>query len=200
MTNLTRSVLTTGAMLMGIGAAAAQAPGPRPAVLISDVPATSPPFPARSPQAVIERVMSFDANKDGRISRDELPERMQELIARGDTNADAALDSTEVRALVTAASSERVRVAFSLPASEGFPGVIKDLKLPPDKHERALVIVSAYKLAPTINHNNGATGSDAYREMRVLLDDEEYENFLAAASRLSRSPQFRTGTGSGIVR
>ena len=34
--------------------------------------------------------------------------------------------------------------------------------------------------------------SDLYREMSALLDSEEYENFVAAATRLSRSPQFRT--------
>ena len=54
-------------------------------------------------------LMSFDANGDHRISRDELPDRMQELIARGDRDADAALDSTEIRALVNARSSARPR-------------------------------------------------------------------------------------------
>lgn len=197
MTNLTRTVLTTGAMMMGIGAAAAQAPVPRPAVLITNGPATSPRFPERSPQAVIERVMSFDANKDDRISRDELPERMQELIARGDTNADAALDSNEIRALVTAASAERVRVGFRLPPSEGWPGVVKDLKLSAEKQERAFAIVTGH---PVPRDVKDPSGSDLYQQMRALLDDEEYENFVAATARLSRIPQVRGGTISGIVR
>ncbi len=68
------------------------------------------------------------------ISRDELPERMQGLVARGDRNADAALDSDEIRALVNAASSEHVRVSFRSQSSEGLPGVIRDLKLSPAKH------------------------------------------------------------------
>ena len=34
--------------------------------------------------------------------------------------------------------------------------------------------------------------------MRALLDDEEYENFVAAAARLSRNPQIRVSTDGGI--
>ena len=94
-----------------------------------------PPVPlaprAKSPHAVIERLMSFDGNADHRISRDELPERMQGLVARGDRNADAALDSEEIRSLVIAASSEHVRDSLRPQSSEGLPGVIRDLKLPP---------------------------------------------------------------------
>ena len=195
MRNLTLTVVTAGAMLTWVGAAAAQAPAEvRPAVLVTEASGIGPP--ARSPAAVIERLISFDANSDHRISRDELPERMQELVARGDRNADAALDSGEIRALVNAAASQGRRVSFRTQPSEGLPGVIKDLKLPPAKHERALAIMSAYKLPRTINDS---TGSDLYKEMRTLLDDEEYENFVAAAARLARNPQIRTGTIGGIV-
>ena len=87
---------------------------------------------------MIERLVSFDADADGRISRDELPERMQGLVARGDRNADAALDSDEIRALVNAASSGPTRVSFRPQSSEGLPGVIRDLKLPPAKHATRL--------------------------------------------------------------
>ena len=92
-------MLATGFMLMAICAAAGQAPGPRPAIFITEVrPAAGAAL--RSPVAVIERLTSFDANKDSLISRDELPERMQELVARGDTNEDSVLDSDEIRVLV----------------------------------------------------------------------------------------------------
>jgi hypothetical protein len=138
-----------------------------------------------APHAVIARLESFDANADRRISRDELPERMQGLVARGDRNADAGLDSDEIRALVTAASSERIRVAFRPQSSDGLPGVISDLKLPPEKHARALAIVSVHKFPG--NGKELTRGLDG--EMRALLDDEEYENFVAAATRLSRSPR-----------
>src|SRR5262249_8203431 len=45
-----------------------------------------------SADQVVERIMSFDKNKDGKITKDELPERMQFLIERGDANKDGALD------------------------------------------------------------------------------------------------------------
>ena len=48
---------------------------------------------------LVDRLMSFDANQDGRITKDELPERMQNLVDEGDTNHDGALDKAEIEAL-----------------------------------------------------------------------------------------------------
>ena len=39
-----------------------------------------------SPEQVVARLMSFDSNRDGRVAIDELSERMQGLVARGDRN------------------------------------------------------------------------------------------------------------------
>ena len=175
---------------MMVGSAAAQAPeGVRPAVLITTTPPPPPPGTARSPLAVRERLLSFDADKNLRISRDELPERMQGLIARGDKNGNGVLDFDEIHALVNAASSERTRVSFRPQRFEGLPGVISDLKLSPAKREQALAILSAQKPAP---HVKGANTS-LYKAMKSLLDDEEYENFVAAAERLSKTAQLRMG-------
>ena len=181
-------------MLIGVAAAAAQAPGPRRAVLITEV-RPGPGGPARSPAAVIARLASFDANADHQITRDELPERMQGLVARGDRNADGALDSGEIRALVNAASSGPNRLSFRSQSSEGLPGVLRDLKLAPAKHLRALVIVGPHK--PPRSANDPAS-SAFLGEMKALLDDEEYENFLAAATRLSRT-DIGSRTISGVV-
>ena len=180
---------TAGAMLMGVGAAGAQAPAIlRAAVLVTEMPPVPLAPRAKSSDPAIERLMSFDGNRDHRISRNELPERMQGLVARGDGNADAALDSNEIRNLVYAASSERTRVSFRSKPSEGLPGVIKDLKLSPAKHAGALAIVSAS--AHTLSRNiNDPTRSNLYAEMKALLDDEEYENFAAAMARLLGSRQ-----------
>jgi hypothetical protein len=49
---------------------------------------------------LVERLMSFDKNGDGKITKDELPERMQSLIEQGDRNGDGALDREEIRRLV----------------------------------------------------------------------------------------------------
>ena len=187
MRTVPRSLLTTGAVVIWVGAVAAQAPGPRPrpAVLIRKVETGAFVDPARTPAAVIERLESFDANRDHRISRDELPERMQGLVARGDRNGDATLDSEEIRALVNASASDRVSVTFRAQPSEGLTGVVKDLKLPPKKHELALAIVSRHTLPRNMNE---ATSSPLFGEMRAVLDDQEYEDFVAATARLSRGP------------
>ena len=197
MRNARRTVLATGFMLMAICAAAGQAPGPRPAIFITEVRPAAGAGP-RSPIAVIDRLKSFDANKDTLISRDELPERMQELVARGDTNADGVLDSDEIQTLVKTAAFERRSVSFRRQASEGLPGVISDLKLSAEKHTRALALVSAHQLPANVKEPES---TDLYKELKALLDAEEYENFVAAAARLSRNPQFRTigGTVGGVV-
>ena len=179
-----------GAMLIGIVSGAAQAPSPPP-IFVNSIPSGL----ARSPAAVIDRLLSFDVNADKRISADELPERMQELVARGDKNADAALDSDEIGALVNAASFDRSRQSFRPQLSEGLPGVIKDLKLPPSKHERALGIVGDRR--PPHDVNDPAS-RPLFEQMKALLDDEEYENFVAAATRLSRT-DIRFRTVGGVV-
>lgn len=49
----------------------------------------------------IEKLFGFDNNSDGKVSRDELPEFLQEkFLDRGDTNKDGVLDKQEVERLV----------------------------------------------------------------------------------------------------
>lgn len=176
---VTRTMQRTAVMLVGAAADAAQAPARLRAAVLVEMPPRPPP--ARSPDAVIQRLVWFDANRDRRISRDELPDRMQELVARGDRNADAALDSTEIRALMNAAASRRPHVIFHSHPSEGLPGVLEDLKLSPSKHALALEIVRLHNLHGGVNDQ---AHSALYSKMRALLDAEEYENFVAAAKRL----------------
>lgn len=44
-------------------------------------------------------MMQNDKNGDGKISKDELPEQMQRILTRGDTNKDGALDKAEIEAM-----------------------------------------------------------------------------------------------------
>ena len=183
-----RTVLTAGAMLVKIGAAAAQVPLVLRSAVLAPEPPPLPVRPAaKSSHPVSERLVSFDSNADQRISRHELPERMQGLIARGDRNADTALDSNEILYLVSAARWAHTRASFRSQPSEGLPGVIRDLKLAPAKYAGALAIVNTPKLARNVN---ALTGGALHAKMRALLDDEEYENFVAAAARLSRTARF----------
>lgn len=50
---------------------------------------------------LVDHVLEFDKDRDDRITRDELPERMLNLMAQGDTNHDDALDRAELRGLAT---------------------------------------------------------------------------------------------------
>ena len=59
------------------------------------------------PEMVITRLMSFDRNNDGRVVSDELPERMHDLVVRGDKSSDGALDRAEVRQLATTPGTQR---------------------------------------------------------------------------------------------
>jgi hypothetical protein len=148
-----RALLVLLAPLVFGTAAVAQAP----------VVANQPPeavLAKMGPDDVVSRLLSFDRDRDGRIAKSELVERMQPLLARADTNRDGALDPVEIRAIASAAEpSQGARqggAGFPLGGHYGFAddssfssrnhldGAIQDLKLAADTKERALAIAKAY--------------------------------------------------------
>ena len=50
-----------------------------------------------------DRIMRFDDNEDGKISTEELPDRMRGIIEKGDNNEDGALSKDELLALAASA-------------------------------------------------------------------------------------------------
>ena len=48
----------------------------------------------------VERLLQNDKNKDGKLTKDELPERMQRALQFADANKDGALDKNELKKLV----------------------------------------------------------------------------------------------------
>lgn len=61
--------------------------------------------PSREPDPVdvlTQTLMALDKNNDGKIDKSELPERMQGMLKRGDTNHDGFLSAEEVRAIAKA--------------------------------------------------------------------------------------------------
>jgi EF hand len=54
-----------------------------------------------SPEEVVTRMMAFDKNDDKKLSKDELPERMQAMMDRSDTNKDGFLDNAELTAFAS---------------------------------------------------------------------------------------------------
>lgn len=60
-----------------------------------------------SPEEMVKRMMEFDKNGDGKLSKDELPERMQELMERADTNQDGFLTQDELKQMAERRGRER---------------------------------------------------------------------------------------------
>ena len=46
---------------------------------------------------MVARLMSFDANKDGKLTKEEVPERMQGIFERADANKDGRITAGELQ-------------------------------------------------------------------------------------------------------
>ena len=58
-----------------------------------------------TPEEIVKELLEFDKNGDGQISQDELSERMQGMITRGDANQDGVLSQDELLKLAQAQSA-----------------------------------------------------------------------------------------------
>lgn len=56
---------------------------------------------------MIKTLMAFDKNGDGKLSKEEVPERMQGIFTRGDLNGDGFLSKDEIQKLATASAGSR---------------------------------------------------------------------------------------------
>jgi Ca2+-binding EF-hand superfamily protein len=61
-----------------------------------------PPSPAPTAEELTATLMVFDANHNGQLEKSEVPERMQGLFERGDTNHDGVLTRDEIAKLAEA--------------------------------------------------------------------------------------------------
>jgi hypothetical protein len=192
------------AALILAGAAGAQPPDPKQEPLRG----LARPAPL-SVDDVVEHIMAFDRNKDGKITRDELPERMHFLIELGDTNKDGALDREEVKKLAarlaTAPGGPGGPRALTLergdfragPGVGGFargefrfgpgpgPGVIEgvvdDLKLSGKKKDQALAAAKAHE--ENVSKLLEQARAELLQKMKEILSKEELEDFKAALDR-----------------
>jgi hypothetical protein len=108
-----------------------------------------------SPDVVVARVMSFDRDNDGRVVKDELPDRMHNLLSGA---ADETLDRAAIRARATTAAATTVtgRVfqgsgggytfgdQISLSTRPHVDGALDDLRLPALTREQAQAIVTPF--------------------------------------------------------
>src|SRR5262249_6206344 len=73
-----------------------------------------------STDSVVEHLMSFDKKGAGKISKEDLPERMQDLFAKGDTNKDGYLDKDEIKKLAAEMAKEQsTSTRFAGPGGPG---------------------------------------------------------------------------------
>ena len=136
---------------------------------------------------VLARMMSFDRDRDGKVATDELSERMQNLVGRGDRSGDGALDESEIRLLAT---SQQFAVR-SLSGGYGFGDIsglssrnhiensIDDLRLAPDASREAKRIAVAF-----VEEFEGAAAANLRYALSPVLP-EQLLNLLEAS--LTRS-------------
>ena len=169
----------------------AQALAPIPAgIVIAGSASPTSTLPQTPPEVVVARLMSFDRNHDGRITVDELSERMQGLVARGDRGGDGALDATEIRDLAIAPAKVQVKSLGSITGSGGYgfgdeigfssrmhiEGAIDDLRLASDRRERAIAIGTAFADA-----RKKESLAELMATMTPLLSEEELKAFTLLA-------------------
>jgi hypothetical protein len=157
---------------------------------------------------MVEHLMSFDKNKDGKLTKDELPERMHDLIAKGDTNKDGALDKEEIKKLAADLAKDRPLLAGGLgggfppgPGGRGGFGnrgsaatmlparaverALEDLKLSGAAKEKANAAVKAYR--ERLRQLTELARTDLLLTMTDLLNEAEFKKFKAA---VDRQPDF----------
>ncbi len=143
-------------------------------------------------EQIVERLLSFDKNKDGKVSKDELPERMQDLLSKGDTNKDGFLDKDEIKKLSTTLAQDRQRPGAGGrgPGGRGPGGfgpgggaqrAVDDLSLSGSKKDKAEEVLKGYQ--ESVRKLMDLAHSDLLLKMKGVLSDEEYTKFKAALDR-----------------
>jgi hypothetical protein len=91
--------------------------------------------PQAEAAATVEKLMTFDKNDDQTLTKEELPERMQDVIGRADSNGDGIVTNAELKAMALkelAPANPAVgapgRGRFRQPSSPPRPPVDGDVK------------------------------------------------------------------------
>jgi Ca2+-binding EF-hand superfamily protein len=77
---------------------------------------------AMSAEDTVNAMMQFDRNKDGRLTKDEVPERMQGVFARNDANQDGILTREELLQAAARQSQSAERAEGGRRGGPGGPG------------------------------------------------------------------------------
>jgi hypothetical protein len=179
--------------------------------------ANGPVDPRVLTDLVVARIMVFDRNKDGSVAKAELPERMQDLVIRGDADLSGALDATEIRTLALRPANAATVRGFQHTGGYTFgdeagvssrmhiEGAIDDLRLPSDTRDQALAVARTFVdaretdvTAKLISELEGVFTSDQLARLKTALTDQGVSRFIALAQPNETTLRvFLTGTNGG---
>jgi Spy/CpxP family protein refolding chaperone len=164
---------------------------------------------------LVERVMAFDKKKTGKVTKEDLPERMQHLVDMGDTNKDGALDREELKALAARLNRED-RGPGRGPGGPGGPGrgpggpggpgrgpggpggpggpfppgalqqALDDLKLTGESKDKAQRLVDANRETTRKLLDQGR--ADLLAELKDVLTEAQFTQFKNALDRRPPGP------------
>ena len=134
---------------------------------------------------IVERLMTFDKNKDGNLTKDELPERLQNLIEKGDLNKDGALDKDEIRKRAATpgiiGNGDGRGEARRGDGPVNLERVIDDLAVRGEKRQRARAAVQSHQ--NEVRKFLEKSQAELLEKMKGILTDDEFNEFKAAVER-----------------
>ena len=161
--------------------------------------------PAVTEDDLVTRVLAFDKSGEGRVTKDDLPERMQSLVDQGDLNHDSVLDRDELKNLATdrpTAAAGRRGGGGGAGANAGglagsangvsfasIEGAVAALSLTAPVRETAAGLVRSER--DTVARLTALARSDLLLRASSVLSDDEFSNFTAVLDRqtqLANSP------------
>jgi hypothetical protein len=167
----------------------------------AQVPAqTAAAVAALDVEDVVERILSFDGDRDGSIAKHELAERMYGLMDRGDADGNGVLDRAELRALARTPARPSPpfgnQLAFgagsygfvddsSFSTSSHLDGALDDLRLGAARRQQALAIAGPF--VETLRSRATADLLDAVDDLLTAAQLAEFE--AAVQAQISGRPQ-----------
>lgn len=143
---------------------------------------------AREAGGTFDKLLRFDRNRDGQISRDEAPQQLKQFFARIDRNSDGFIDRNEMKMVQLRQdqlNQGRGKVNIS--------GLLTDLKMRvdgedreyhlfvPDKHENSPVVLLFHGHGNNANELLGLSGDSAPQAyFKVWLDIARKDNVILA--------------------
>jgi cytochrome c peroxidase len=124
---------------------------------------------------VVARVLLFDRNADGLVTRAEVPERIEDVVARGDTNGSGSLDAAEIRTI----TSSQVRAGSGTGITRPDPHVALAVRPPLEASPDALLT----DLALDARRHAAALAALHAGHIETVLTSLELANFRASVER-----------------